>query len=235
MNCASANSGSQAFAPLRDVYRRLVKLFIQRTRPEVRDLYLRPLLTLPRGARILDAGGGTGHDSVVLAREGYQVTCVDLSEDMCAVAREALAAHGATVIEGDVSRYKPLEPFSAVLSAMEIVHHSDLFGIIRHYSNMLLPGGMLVLVTHHPLRNLMVDQTRSYFEEGLVQEDWGPYGIVPSYRRTLKSYLAAIKEAGLRLIDLEEHIPTTDLAAIQDQSITAKAEYPSLMTFICVK
>ncbi|MBQ1188434.1 MAG: methyltransferase domain-containing protein [Peptococcaceae bacterium] len=40
------------------------------------------------GKRLLDLGCGTGSISIPLAQKGYQVTGVDLSEEMLAVARE---------------------------------------------------------------------------------------------------------------------------------------------------
>ncbi len=53
---------------------------------------------------ILDLGCGTGNHSVALARRGYDVAGVDLSEDMLAIAREkaAVASVRATFHRGDM-------------------------------------------------------------------------------------------------------------------------------------
>src|SRR5512136_999798 len=50
------------------------------------------LPTLP--ARVLDAGGGTGRWTVVLARMGYEVTLTDISQGMLDVARAKIEAAG---------------------------------------------------------------------------------------------------------------------------------------------
>lgn len=224
------------------IYTRIATLYVHRTRPAIRDSYLQPLLKLNAGARILDVGAGTGHDAEVLVRAGYHVTCVDISPDMCAVARKHLAPlHNVEIFQGDSGSVDfPGESFDAILSALEIFHHCDVVKTIQHYSHMLAPDGLLILVTNHPARNFLMRQTKmqakSYFDEGLVWEDWGePHELMPKYYWTLRSYLAAIRDAGLTILDINEYPPTADLAALQDQAIPAGTKYPSLITFICKK
>jgi 2-polyprenyl-3-methyl-5-hydroxy-6-metoxy-1,4-benzoquinol methylase len=49
-------------------------------------------ITYVKSARILDIGCGTGRHAIELARRGYTVTGVDLSESQLARAREKAAA-----------------------------------------------------------------------------------------------------------------------------------------------
>ena len=46
--------------------------------------YDRFLAYLPAGAAILDAGCGSGRDSLCFMKKGYDVTMLDASEGMCA-------------------------------------------------------------------------------------------------------------------------------------------------------
>jgi SAM-dependent methyltransferase len=71
------------------------EVFTKNTVPEVRFIveHLRP----PPGGTVLDLGCGTGRHSVELARQGYQVTGVDLSSGMLEVAAKRAAAAGVTV------------------------------------------------------------------------------------------------------------------------------------------
>ena len=69
--------------------------FAQHTVAEV-DFFL-SLFPIARGAAILDVGCGTGRHCVELAKRGYRVTGVDVSEGMLNVARAKAAVDGLDV------------------------------------------------------------------------------------------------------------------------------------------
>src|ERR687893_552443 len=48
---------------------------------------------IPSGGRILEVGCGTGQATLPLARRGYNILCVELGENLAAVARRNLAAY----------------------------------------------------------------------------------------------------------------------------------------------
>jgi SAM-dependent methyltransferase len=220
-----------------DCYNRLAGMYSHRTRPEIRGEYLTPLLALSPGARIFDAGCGAGHDALVLAKAGYVVTAVDFSPAMCRLAQDNLSGfHSAEVVEGDLETVSfGSARFDAVLSALEIFHHEDLERALKNYADLLTPRGLLVLVTNHPVRNMLVRMAHDYFEEGLVWEDWGNQGRVPKFHWTLGTYVDAITRAKLRISAIKEHLPSKDLAAVQDSAVSPSEVYPSLMTIICFK
>ena len=72
-------------------------------------------LRLKPGAAILDVGCGTGRHSVELARRGFAVTGVDLSEGMLAEARKHAAAAGVdvTLIHANAARMRLGRQFDA--------------------------------------------------------------------------------------------------------------------------
>jgi magnesium-protoporphyrin O-methyltransferase len=76
-----------------------VRATVRAGRDRMRDTLLGWLPTDLRGARVLDAGCGTGSLAIELARRGAEVLAVDLSPQLVAVARERclaqLAAEGA--------------------------------------------------------------------------------------------------------------------------------------------
>jgi 2-polyprenyl-3-methyl-5-hydroxy-6-metoxy-1,4-benzoquinol methylase len=49
---------------------------------------------IPPGGRILEVGCGTGQATVPFARRGYRILCVELGENLAAVARHNLHASG---------------------------------------------------------------------------------------------------------------------------------------------
>jgi len=81
---------------------------------------LKRYLPKDRGARILDAAGGTGRITLPLAKMGYQVTLCDISPGMLEVARKKLLREGilerVEILECDVCKLGfPDESFDFVL------------------------------------------------------------------------------------------------------------------------
>jgi SAM-dependent methyltransferase len=105
----------------------------------------------------LDVGCGEGADAIWLAARGWQVTAVDVSQvalDRAARHAEAAGAHVAARISwqrADVLSWTPARAgFDLVCShylhlppaAREVAH--------RRFAEAVRPGGMLLIVGHHP-------------------------------------------------------------------------------------
>jgi SAM-dependent methyltransferase len=70
---------------------------------------------VPRDARLLDAGCGTGRYALTLAGLGYCVTGLDLSPELIAVARQRPGAAAVGFEVGDLTRPAVGPPYAAVL------------------------------------------------------------------------------------------------------------------------
>ena len=68
---------------------------------EIANHYLKKYL---RGKTVLDIGGGPGRYSVWLAKQGYDVTLVDLSENNIALAKQKFQEYGVQVKRMSVMR-----------------------------------------------------------------------------------------------------------------------------------
>lgn len=113
-------------------------------------------LGLPPGSAILDVGCGTGRHSVGLAKRGYRMTGVDLSNGMLAQANKAAddAGVAVTLIHADATRMTFDDQFDAALCLCEgafgligqeddpLQHDLD---ILKHIHAALKPGSKLVL------------------------------------------------------------------------------------------
>jgi SAM-dependent methyltransferase len=99
-------------------------------------------LHLPAGARILDAGCGSGRNMVDLARHGA-VTGVELSETSVRLARERNAGE---VVEGSVMD-TPFDDdtFDLTVSLDVIEHLEDDVGALRELRRVTKPGGALLV------------------------------------------------------------------------------------------
>src|SRR5437016_12854634 len=88
---------------------------------------LEALLQLHPPRRILDLPCGQGRHAIELARRGYEVTGVDLSPYMLAVAKERAEANGVGVrwLAGDMREPLPGEVFDLVLNLFTSLGYFD--------------------------------------------------------------------------------------------------------------
>ncbi|MFH8801771.1 class I SAM-dependent methyltransferase [Streptomyces sp. NPDC017936] len=103
---------------------------------------------LPRRAGdLLDLGCGTGSLSLLAAEQGHRVTGVDLSPAMIGLARAELAGRDAVFLVGDATA-PPVgdRRFDTVLVRHVLWTLPDPGRALRHWRDLLRPGGRLVLV-----------------------------------------------------------------------------------------
>jgi len=104
-------------------------------------------LRLSRGARVLDAGCGTGQWAIALAERGARVTAIDLSPEMIRLARDHARARGQHIEwrTGDVTRLAdPLAVFDAIHARVLLQLVPDVPGALRELRRVLRPGGRLL-------------------------------------------------------------------------------------------
>ncbi|MFF8969188.1 class I SAM-dependent methyltransferase [Streptomyces sp. NPDC014995] len=117
--------------------------------PEVRDAWAGRLRDwLPaRAGDLLDLGCGTGSLSLLAAEQGHRVTGVDLSPAMIELARAKLAGRDAVFLLGDAAAPPVGEQrFDTVLVRHLLWALPDPGRVLRHWRDLLRPGGRLVLV-----------------------------------------------------------------------------------------
>jgi SAM-dependent methyltransferase len=104
------------------------------------------MLGLPRGAKVLDAPCGDGEVSIELAKLGFEVSGVDMVEELLPAAREALDGRFRLA---DMTRPLPWPDasFDLVLSVEGVEHLEDAFSFIREMHRLLKPGGILIVTT----------------------------------------------------------------------------------------
>ncbi|XCN74383.1 MAG: class I SAM-dependent methyltransferase [Candidatus Electrothrix aestuarii] len=100
------------------------------------------------GKKALDVGTGTGQFAVYLANKGFEVTGVDLSEEMIATARQNAAQEGLPIRfqTGDAEHLDFAdESFDVVVSRnlLWTLPHPDL--ALKEWQRVLKPGGKLVV------------------------------------------------------------------------------------------
>ena len=131
---------------------------------------------LAPGSRILDVGCGTGRHAIELARRGFEVTGVDISEGMLAEAEKASSAAGVAVrlIQCDATMFVPDQLYDAalclcegaigLLSMDEDAEEHD-GAILRNISAALPVDGPLLMTTLNGYRKIR-SITQSDVESG---------------------------------------------------------------------
>jgi SAM-dependent methyltransferase len=108
-------------------------------------------LALEPGARILDLACGHGRHALELARRGFRVTGLDLSEPSLAEARETAAAAGVKLelVHGDMRELPWEREFDAVLNLFTafgyFADRADDERVLAQVERALRPGGSFLL------------------------------------------------------------------------------------------
>ena len=117
---------------------------------------------IPPEGRILEIGCGTGQATVPLARRGYRILCVELGENLAAVARRNLKAYPRAEVQvGDFEEW-PLEAgiYDLAVSATAF-HWLDPAVAYRKVARALTTGGAIALFWNEHVHS---DASGGFFE-----------------------------------------------------------------------
>ncbi|WP_017613469.1 class I SAM-dependent methyltransferase [Nocardiopsis salina] len=104
----------------------------------------------------LDAGCGTGTDTLWLAGQGWRVTAVDIAQNALETARARVQEIGAPVAERVHWQREDLTTWEPPAGGYTLVHshyvHTDAPrpDLYRRLATAVAPGGTLLVVGHHP-------------------------------------------------------------------------------------
>ena len=105
-----------------------------------------------RGLRVLDAGCGPGKHAEALLDRGAEVTGLDISAEMVALARERCKGRG-EFLRADFERARfRARSFDLVTASLCLMYSKDVRPAIRNFSRWLAPGGRLIFSLYHPVR-----------------------------------------------------------------------------------
>ena len=121
---------------------------------------------------IIDLGCGTGSIAIPLAKQGYQVTGIDLSSEMLAIAYEKMHAEQAHVtwLEQDMRAFTA-QPADSVISFCDsmsyLLEEEDVQETIKRAYQHLQPGGAFLFDVHSPYKIMEVfgNHTFTYVED----------------------------------------------------------------------
>lgn len=142
-NCYEDNARAEAYATLefKNTYH-----LAYRDLPDILGEHV-------RGRKSLDFGCGTGRSTRFLRQLGFEVTGVDIAEDMIRKARELDPSGDYRLVPGDdLGAFQP-ETYDLVLAAFafdNIAGRDNKLRILRDLGSLLKRGGKLVLIVSRP-------------------------------------------------------------------------------------
>ncbi len=180
------------------------------------------LVAPKRGESIVDLASGTGFFSAAFAKEGAQVTGIDVSEELIAIARKhspQVSFHVGSAEKFDIVSDNSKDKVVIVLAIQNIEHTAKVFAEV---ARVLKKNGTLHIVMNHPAFRIPKQTSWAYDEKRKVQyrrvdeylsESKSSIEMHPgklgspetlSYHRPLQYYFKLLQKAGLAVERLEE-------------------------------
>ena len=133
---------------------------------------------------VLDLACGTGSMTVELARRGYDMTGIDLSDDMLAVARKKCDAerfrHSVLLLSQDMSQFELYGTVDAIVCCLDSLNYltkkDALYRAFTHAHNYLEPDGLFIFDMNAPAKF-----ERVYADNSYVLEDEGIFCAWQNY------------------------------------------------------
>lgn len=176
-------------------------------RNRTRDLEavaLRKTIVPIPASRCLEIGCGTGKNTEWLATHCGDVTAVDFSQEMLAVARRKITSEKVRFVQADITQpWAFLDgTYDLVTFSLVLEHVEDLGPILDKAAGALAPGGHVYIGELHPFKQY--GGTKARFETGQgVQED-------NCFDHHVSDFTRAARKAGLSIIQVEEYFDDDD-------------------------
>lgn len=196
------------------------------------------LVAPKRGESVVDLACGTGFFSLAFAKEGAQVTGIDISEELITIARKhapAVSFHVSSAEKFDIISNDSKDKIVIVLAIQNIEHTAKVFA---EAARVLKAGGVLHIVMNHPAFRIPKRSSWEYDEKKKVQyrrieeylsESKSAIDMHPgkvnspqtvSYHRPIQYYFKLLQKAGFAVERLEEWTSHK----VSDSGPRAKAE-----------
>jgi malonyl-CoA O-methyltransferase len=152
-----------------------------------------------RFGHTIEAGCGTGKNTVFLSDISDTVLALDFSPGMLARASERVRASNVTFQQADLGERWPSNDEGADLVSCNLVleHLRDLGPVFREASRVLRPNGVLFVCELHPARQYGGSQAR-------IDDPSGSSTQIEAFVHHLSDFASAARSAGLRIERLDE-------------------------------
>lgn len=187
------------------------------------------------GLRVLDAGCGAGSHSAALLERGAIVTGLDKSPGLLAVARVRLGA-GVSLHQADLAEALPFVDgaFDVILASLVLHYLPDWQPTLREFRRILVPGGRLIVSTHHPFMDHPLAGGDDYFATYEFTEEWTLGGTTVTMRfwhRPLHAMADAFAAAGFQIDVISEPQPDPAARDLFPEAFASLSTKPRFLFF----
>ena len=148
--------------------------------------------------RVLELGTGTGKNTEYLLQKASQITCLDFSEEMIAIAHQKLENPLVSFIKTDLNQNweVPNDSFDLVTCSLTLEHIKNIDDLFKQTSKKLNPKGYFFVCELHPIKQYLGSKARYETEEGTQ--------VLEVYTHHTTDYLKAADKQGFKLLELKE-------------------------------
>lgn len=156
----------------------------------------------------LELGCGTGKNTEWLISKAKQVTAVDLSEEMLAIARQKIKSDRVQFHRVDITQPWTFTraQYDLVSFSLVLEHIENLDSIFKEASEKTSPGGFVYVGELHPFKQYTGTKARFKSEKGLQ--------VVTCFNHHLSEFIQSAKQNGLRIIEVNEYFDKDDNTAV---------------------
>lgn len=175
---------------------------------EAEELFVAELIDGLPISTVLDVGTGTGRYALKFAHRGANVTALDQSPEMLALAQEKASGKGLNIDFrlGSVNDELPFDAhqFDFLICALMLSHIPEFAQVAQKFYNVLQSGGHLLITAYHP--DIIKHGWRTVFDRPQVT-----YGL-PNVSRSRAEYLEILKSSGFNVLSVVD-VPVRDVPA----------------------
>ena len=161
---------------------------------------------------IIDLGCGSGEITVLLSKEGYEITGIDISSDMLSIAQNKAFDNGVdiTFLNQDMTEFSVLDKADAVISSLDCINYlpcmNDVKETFSRVYESLKPNGIFIfdINSEYKLSNILGNNT---FELNFfVKDNSGKYDRYFEYQEeklySVRELQSIAEEAGFKKTDV---------------------------------
>lgn len=138
---------------------------------DMSEQYQRFLPLLKDGVKLLDVGSGSGRDACYFQKQGYQVTALEPSKNLC---REIRKVFSGEIMCSDIQNYQPAERYDGIWACASLIHlqEEEVLQFFEKIDQYLADNGIIYISGKNGISTGKVEDGRFFLEftEQLVEK-----------------------------------------------------------------